>query len=269
MTDKTKTSKKGIKIAQAAVDLADRILTAAVALMLILSLCYSGYALWDTWQIYEGAGVDENILAYKPQLDGGEAEMTFSEILEINPDVRCWLTIDDTKIDYPVVQGSDNVKYVNTNIYGEFSLSGSLFLDYRNASDFSDFYSLIYGHHMEADAMFGELMHFVEADYFNEHQTGELLLPGNGYELEIFACLQTDAYDTKVFYPNISEETEKEDLLNYLKEEAVQYRDIGVTTADQIVGLSTCSDASTNARTVVYARMKEVSEENEEVPKAS
>ena len=77
-------------------------LTALTAIFLILVLLFACYALWDTWRIYDGANIDDDLLKYKPTLDNTES---LAELMKINPDVCAWLTIDDTSIDYPVVQG--------------------------------------------------------------------------------------------------------------------------------------------------------------------
>ena len=121
---------------------ADRLLTTVVGLFLLLILAFAAFSLWDTWRIYDEAGVDETLLHFKPT-EAGDNTAGFSDLAALSPDVRAWLTLDDTHIDYPVVQGEDNVKYVNTDVYGNFSLSGSIFLDYRNAADFSDAYCLL------------------------------------------------------------------------------------------------------------------------------
>ena len=86
--------------------------------------------------------------------------ISFEELQKINPEVFGWLNIPDTHIDYPLVQAEGNSKYVNTDVKGNFSLSGSIFLDCRNHKDFSDCNHIIYGHHMQKDAMFGELERF-------------------------------------------------------------------------------------------------------------
>ncbi len=237
----------------------DRILTALLSILLLVILAYASFALWDTWRIYDSAGIDEDLLRYKPQLNLVEEGDGFAELLQINPEVCAWLTVEDTHIDYPVVQGEDNAKYVNTDVYGEFSLSGSIFLDYRNAGDFTDSYSLLYGHHMEGGVMFGELAQFLKQDYFDEHPTGTLLLPNRACRIEIFACLQTDAYDTQVFYPGNLSEGELNQFLERIKEDSAQYREIGVSSQDRVIALSTCSDTSTNARTVVFGRLIEIS----------
>lgn len=77
------------------------------------------------------------------------------------------MTIDDTNIDYPVMQGEDNNEYLNKDPFGNYALSGSIFLDRRNNPEFKDYYSLIYGHHMEHGMMFGAIDEYLNEDYFN------------------------------------------------------------------------------------------------------
>lgn len=238
---------------------ADRVLTLFLKFFLVMLLLYACFSLWDTWRIYDEAGIDEELLKYKPSLDSDGSEASFAELRKINPDVCAWLTLEGTHIDYPVVQGTDNIKYVNTNVYGEFSLSGSIFLDYRNDRNFGDSYSLIYGHHMEGEVMFGELANFTGQEYFESHQTGVLYLPDCTYQIEIFSCLQTDAYDRQAFGPGALTGEEMDAFLMRLRESSLQYREIGVTGQDRILALSTCSDAATNARTLIFGRLREIS----------
>lgn len=238
---------------------ADKVLNFIILSLLLLALLYGGYALWDTWQVYDSAGMDEALYRYRPTAATAEdgSNPTLHELAALNPDVRAWLCIDGTNIDYPVAQGADNVKYVNTDVYGSYSLSGCIFLDFSCAPDFSDFYSLLYGHHMDGGMMFGDLAHFLDADYFDAHRTGTLYLPDSTHEIELFACLSVDAYDELVFDPRKKTEADKAALLVYIENTAINYREIGVETGDRIIGLSTCSDASTNGRTVVYGRLTE------------
>jgi sortase B len=237
----------------------DSILNICIGLALIVALLYSGYGLWDTWSIYNGAAVSSELLKYKPVTTEGGADMEekFSEIQKINPDICAWLTVDDTSIDYPIVQGESNLYYVNRDVYKEFSLSGSVFLDYKNNRDFSDCYSLIYAHHMEGNVMFGEVTEFLDADYFDKHTGGTFYTPDGSYNIEWFACISTDAYDDLVFNPSaITEENKYGELLEYLKEEADNYSDsVNVTTKDKIIALSTCLDLTTNGRALLFGKL--------------
>lgn len=236
---------------------ADRLLSWVLYLILVPALALCGYVMWDSYQIYAGASASDALLQYKPEENGGLTSPSLEELALVNPDVRAWLTVYDTPIDYPVLQGDDNVKYVNTDVYGEFRLSGSIFLDAANAPDFSDSYSLLYGHHMENDAMFGILDDFLQPEYFDEHTEGQLYLADTRYHIELFAVLETDAYDRMVFAATVQNEEYQAQRLDYLKENADYYREIGVTPQDRILAMSTCAGTGTNARTILFGRLSE------------
>jgi sortase B len=238
----------------------DHLLNAVIAMLLSVAILYGGFGVWDTFRIYEDARLDSELLQYKPTLsaDGEDAPNPTLTTMQqqVNEDVCGWITVDDTKIDYPVVQGENNLSYLNWDVNKKFSLSGSIFLDYRNARDFSDRFSLIYGHHMEGNVMFGQLPDFLDATFFQNHTTGNLFTPEHTFSIMWFACLETDAYDSAIFNPTAyTDEASIETLLTYLRENATQYRDIGVTGADQIVALSTCADTTTDGRVVLLGRM--------------
>ncbi len=222
-------------------------------MMILLLLLYGGYSLWDTAMAYRGAFVSSDLLQYKPT--GGESgNLSLAELQKINPDVCAWLTVDDTHIDYPVVRGEDDMEYINKDIFGEFALSGAIFLDSRNSADFSDRYCLVYGHHMDNGAMFGDIVEFAEKDYFTAHKTGTLYRIGETYKITLFACVEVDASDNIVYNPEAQNETVNT-LLDRIQEKAVQYRDIGTDADDHIIGLSTCAEAETNGRVVVFGRL--------------
>jgi len=135
-----------------AVKVINSIVNIMVLIIIVPLLAFAAYAMWDSNQIHIEA--DKSIYAiYKPSaVNEGKS---FKELQQINPDVIAWLTVYGTNIDYPMTQGRDNMQYINTNVEGQYSLSGSLFLDCCDSSDFSDFNSIVYGHHMEKKAMFG------------------------------------------------------------------------------------------------------------------
>ena len=128
----------------------------AIVSLLLFLICL--YAMIDAAMVYNGAN-DSGIMKYKPAAGNTE------ELRELSDDAVAWITIDGTRIDYPVMQGKTNAEYLNKDPYGGFSLSGSIFLDNRNDKSFSDPYSLIYGHHMEYGAMFGALDEYKDKSY--------------------------------------------------------------------------------------------------------
>ncbi len=240
--------------------LGDRLVSFLAGGLILLMLLYGGYSLWDTAMVYRGAFLSDELLAFKPASDNPDSNPTLTELQEINPDTRAWLTIYDTFIDYPVVQGESDWDYINTDIYGEFSLSGSIFLDSRNSPDFSDAYNIVYGHHMDNGGMFGDVVEFVNASYFQAHPTGRLYLPDATYDITLFACVQTDAFDSTIYNPTITSTDDVGRLLAYIEDKAVQSRDIGVRESDQIIGLSTCAEAQTNGRVIIFGRLDRVSQ---------
>ena len=190
----------------------NKILEILAALFIILMLLYGAYSLWDTCQINRRAFISGELMKYKPAGKMDESP-SLQEHQKINPDVSSWLTVDGTKIDYQIVLGETNLEYINQDIYGEFALSGSIFLDSRNDRKFIDSYSLLYGHHMDNGAMFGDVMNYKEKEYFESHKTGTLYLNEQLEKIQWFACVETDAYDEVIYNP---QDYKKENLEEFL-----------------------------------------------------
>ena len=232
----------------------NKILSFIAMVLVLIMLLYGGYSLWNTIMIYRGAFSSNDLLKYQPTGDGPNS-ITLGELMKLNKDVVGWIKIFDTHISYPVVQGKDNQEYLNKDVFGEFSFSGSIFLDYRNACDFTDSYSIIYGHHMEYGAMFGDVVEFKNDDYFQEHKTGALFLLDDTYKITLFACVETQEFNNKIYNPIVQGKDNLDTLLKYIKDEAVQYRDISLNHDDKIIGISTCAEAGTNERVVLFGRL--------------
>lgn len=229
----------------------DSALNFAMLTVIVLLFAIAGYALWDSEQLYASAS-QTNYTVYKPTpADEGKS---FTELQAINPEVSAWITVYGTHIDYPVTQSADNMKYVNTNAEGRYSLSGAIFLDCRNSSDYSDFNSILYGHHMEKFAMFGEIGSFVDARVFDSHRYGNLYVDGTNYGVEFFCFLHVDAYDGEVFRPKV-DRSSAQVYLDNLFVQAIHLRDIGVSANDRIIMLSTCSSRTTNGRDILVGKI--------------
>ena len=210
----------------------------------ILALLIVCYGLYDTWYVYDKAK-DDSYKKYKPV--AGEAAVP--EDAPITEDMVAWITVDDTNIDYPVMQGVDNSAYLNQNPYGEYSLSGSIFLDSRNRKDFSDDYSILYGHHMEYGSMFGALDEFLSMNYLMAHSHGTLIVGRDGhasYELGIFACMKVNVYDNQVLDPLSYEE-----IAELIERDAVALN-TSIKKSDRILALSTCTEPVSSNRLLVF-----------------
>ena len=225
----------------------------AVLLTLLVCLIFSVYSFWDTHQVNEAAD-SKKYESYKPTTE--EGKKSFAELQAMNSDVMGWLTIYGTSIDYPLVKAQhDNFTYLSKNAEGEWESSGSIYVDYRNDAHFQDFNTIIHGHHMANHKMFGDLDLFVKQDFFTEHQYANLYFDGTNHGLEIFTILTIDAYHPIASSHNIQEPTVQQDLLNSILNEAVQKREIGVTTNDHIIVMTTCNLSETNGRYTLVAKL--------------
>lgn len=230
-----------------------------VALSLLTSGAYAGYALWDNEQVYSAAeDVQAELAQFKPKAVEEEAGPTFDELLAINPDVCGWVTLDNTGIDYPILQGETNLTYINTDVYGNPALAGSIFLDSRNDRAFGDVYSLLYGHHMDKHKMFGDLDLYKDKKFFEKNTTGTLITPDATYNLEIFACLLVPANEDNIFEVT-RWRTDITGLLDYTRENAMYIHEETMNALEpdsKVLSLSTCATEFTDARTIVLAAMK-------------
>ena len=112
-----------------AIRAAHSLVSAAAALFLLTAGAYAAYSLWDNAQVYAAVdNVQKELLSLKPD-SGHDNGASFGRLRAVNSDVCAWLTLDGTGIDYPVLQGRDNMTYLNRDVYGNFALAGSIFLD--------------------------------------------------------------------------------------------------------------------------------------------
>lgn len=246
---------------------ANALFNTILILLLLVTGTYSGYALWDDNRIYASAGdVQADMIRIKPEIIVTEEEKEpgadFSALLEVNPDVCGWIAMDNTEIDYPILQGTSNHVYINTDIYGNFSLAGSIFLDSRNNRDFSNVYSLLYGHHMADHKMFGDLDLYKDPDFFQENCYGLLILPEGTYKLETFSCLLVGASEDNIFEPNRWKDNNIQRFLKWVREKSMYINEDVLSELEttketfRILALSTCSYEFTDARTIVLTVLR-------------
>lgn len=181
-------------------------------------------------------------------------EVDFEKLTELNGDIIGWLYSEDTVISLPVVQSSDNAYYLRRLIDGKYNRNGTLFLDYRIQSDFSGKNSVIYGHNMKNESMFGTLPKYKKQDYYDKHPVMYYLTPDQNYRIELFAGYTTNALsDTYTF------SFENEDSFNEYIEAAIGKStfksDVTVAPEDRILTLSTCTYEFDIARYVLMGKL--------------
>jgi len=161
----------------------------------------------------------------------------------INPDYIGWIWIEDTKIDYPMVQCDDNVKYLSITFSGGKNASGAIFMDSRCKVGF-DSHAILYGHNMKNGSMFAGLNRYLESGYLDKHPEIIIMtLNGETLTYRIFDAQVTNASDPAYRLPDM----DKENIEEYGTE-----RDIREGAA--ILVLSTCTTNSDDSeRLLVFA----------------
>lgn len=185
-----------------------------------------------------------------------EIRPQFDELLKINEDVVGWISIDDTKINYPIVQGDDNFQYLTRNYKNEDSLAGSIFMDYRNDVNFGNMNMIVYGHNMKDGSMFKELHKFLEEDFFYAHPEIYVDTLYDRFQAEVFSAYYTTT-DFNYIQTDFASLNEYGALLEKMKNESTFETDIEVDETDQIITLSTCDYTldPQKGRLVVHAKL--------------
>ena len=164
-----------------------------------------------------------------------------------------------TPISYPIAYDGNNDYYLHHDLYGNYSVYGTIFLDARANRDFTSQSNMLYGHHMENSKMFGDLDLYKDEAFFNENTTGTLVLPDRTYHLQIFACLLVPASEDAIFDVN-QWDANLNGLLDFAQENALHLHSDTLDTVRaregaQVLAMSTCSTEFTDARTILLAWM--------------
>ena len=243
----------------------DAVVDIVVLCLCVLLVCIGVYSFYDNLYVYEHAQ-DKSVLVYKPDLKKSladmraeaeeEARQSGEEAKTVVLDKQvAWLYVEETPIDFPVMQGEDNYEFLNKDVRGEFSLSGAIFLDSRNDPLFRDEYSLIYGHHMEYGVMFGSLDSFRDEAYFTAHSRGTIVTEDAVYDYSLFAVTNGEGDDPVLFQPHRHTRSE---IIDRLRTSSILF--IEPEEGCRIVAMSTCSADSYMARLLVFGTIKEINE---------
>jgi len=180
-------------------------------------------------------------------------KVDFQKLQKTNKDVVGWIQFDEPeRINYPIVKGADNDKYLKTTFEGKQNSAGTIFMDVVNAGDFSDRNTFIYGHNMKNGSMFGQLRKFKAKDYYEQNPYFYIYTPdGKEVKYQIFAvCIVEDTSRSYTRFYNNDEEYL--DYLNYLKSIARYDTGAEVNAESKIVSLSTCTNVSETQRLLVH-----------------
>ena len=180
-------------------------------------------------------------------------------IAKINSDVVGWIKIENTNIDYPVMQNGDY--YLHRNIYKNYSSHGTPYIaEYCNIQYIDNL--IIYGHHMNDNSMFAQLDDYKKHSFYENHKYIKFYSYYNGITIEktyeVAIAFKTVVYSDKGFkyynYTNFSDVQELNDFIENCRKLEFYNTGIDINYGDKLITLSTCEYSQKNGRIVVVAK---------------
>ncbi len=202
----------------------------------------------------------------KEELSPGNVEVISEAeklMLKENSDFKGWIKINNTKIDNPIYQTSNNKYYLDHNQKKQYSVYGALYFDYKNkiTQDETDCNLVVYGHEMRNGSMFGELKKLKDLNFYKQNPTIEFstLYRDSYYKIYAIFVLNADKKDDNGYVYNIFRKKFRDSSdFNAWTEEAYKRSlietNVDVELGDNILTLVTCSSDFENSRLVVMAR---------------
>lgn len=176
----------------------------------------------------------------------------FDALKAVSEDIVGWVAIEGTRVNYPVVRGIDNEYYLKRMIDGKRNSAGSIFMDYRNAPDFTDVNTVLYGHNMNNGSMFADIREYRSQEFYDEHPTLMVMTPDGNHLYEVVA-----GYVASVDMPAWQIEFESDEDVMKWAQKALKRSDFVSTVelkpGDRYLTLSTCTYERDNARYVLVA----------------
>lgn len=177
-----------------------------------------------------------------------------ASLKEINKDTVGWLKVNETNIDYPVVQHTDNEYYLKKNFKQESDNSGWIFMDYRADSINLSDNTIIFGHNMYySGVMFGTLYKAKSSSWYTkpENQIIEFNTLYDNMKWQIFSIYTIETTNDYLI-SDFSTSEKYQNFLNLITDRSIYEFNTPVSTKDKILTLSTCSNNG-QKRLVIHA----------------
>lgn len=191
----------------------------------------------------------------------GSKKKTIEEMLavdinkykKVNSDVIGWIYIVGTDIYYPLLHYTDNEYYLRRSWKTkEYSRGGVIFMECKCEPDFSDYNTIIYGHRMRNETMFGKLKYFNSKSYWKKHPSVYIITESGVDRYDIYAAYEvsTDGETYKLYFGN---DEAKQEYIDFTLRSSVINTGIVPTVNDKLLTLSTCSGNGYETRWIVQA----------------
>ena len=208
-------------------------------------------------QLREDFPVEDGDTADRGESAGKESGVQLVDLAALRakyPDVRGWLAIPGTSVDYPVLQSSeDNPEYyLKRNYKGERDANGSLFLQW-NCSAKDGLNRIIYGHNMNSGAMFGTLERYTAPEYWKNHRKVFFQTENGLEEYQVTAVLKTDIGHFPFTKADFEGFQQLQEYVKQAKSQEVFETEENPGECNAVLTLVTCAYEWDGARTVIIA----------------
>lgn len=180
----------------------------------------------------------------------------FNNLKERNSDTIGWIHVNNTNINYPIVQTDNNELYLDHAFDRSYNDSGWIFMDYRNDSSMNDTNTVIYGHSMKNKTMFGSLLSARNSSWYTNKDNWiiKLSTPTENTIWQIFS-IYAIAEEGYYITTNFGSDTDIQNFFNTLESRSKYDFNVELIPSDKIITLSTCNTSSGDERLVVHAKL--------------
>lgn len=191
-----------------------------------------------------------------PTTESSVFQIDWNGLQSTNSDVIAWIQFENpSRINYPIVQTTNNQFYLSHDWRGYYQFAGSIFLNKRNNPNFIDANSVIYGHRMIGGSMFGSLHSYASQNFMDQNPYFYIYTPdGKKRTYECFAY--SEVLDGSSVYESRFESIN--DRLAYfetVKNQAITQREIPLSEFDTTITLSTCTTYDYYRRMILEAKL--------------
>lgn len=200
---------------------------------------------------------EEIVEIVEPKGDDKKDKKNLEQLYDLNNDFIGWLEIEETTINYPIMQSKDKPNfYLDRDFYKNYSSYGTPYISEQCNINMSD-NIVIYGHHMKNKAMFGALEDYKKEEFYNNHQIITFETLDKKTEFQIFAVFKTTAYSDNSFkyyeYINFQNINDYDNYIKKCKELSLYETNKRPHSKCKLLTLSTCEYSNKNGRLVVIA----------------
>ncbi|MCI9215893.1 class B sortase [Lachnospiraceae bacterium 42-17] len=232
------------------------VISGIILVIALVVFCVSGFNLLKYGKGYL-AGRSEyrkiRELAVDGEKPGGGFVVNFDELLAVNPDTVGWIRFypEPAAINYPLVQGEDNDKYLHKTFSEGENTLGAIFVAAENRANLSDKNTIIYGHRMNDRSMFYHLEDYKDQEFYKQNPYFYIYTPdGVEHTYRIYSISVVDEF-SDTYITEFASKEKFQQFLSMTKETSLYDTGVEVDTKDKIVTLSTCTSADDSQRNVV------------------